>query len=153
MAFQKLQAILWQGNELSFPSKEHPPSVLCLSPGAPTGRHPRRNVKFSLILERWMSFPWGPGTSSHLRCPLVAVCLYAFAADDCMLINEAKKNGVMWTVPLFWDLKSWRASVTRRQSSCNAFFNTCIEQPGSRSFLKQCGNSLLLLSARCLIAF
>lgn len=53
MPFLKLQTILWQGNELSFLSKEHPPSVLWLSPGAPTG-HPSRNVKFALIPEKWI---------------------------------------------------------------------------------------------------
>jgi len=51
MPFLKLRTVLWQGNELSFASEEHPPSVLWLSPRAPTG-HPSRNMKLALILER-----------------------------------------------------------------------------------------------------
>lgn len=106
MPFLKLQTILWQGNDLSFLSKEHPPSVLWLSPGAPTG-HPSRNVKFALIPEKWIVNvpPWGLCTSSHLRCPLLIACLCAFAAGG-HTVNKEKKKRFNWAVPLFWDLNS-----------------------------------------------
>lgn len=107
--------------------------------------------------ESGMSLPQGPSISSQLRCPLLIACLYAFAADDRMVINEEKKNRFIWTVPLSQDLNSSCAGLllesTRRQSSCNAFFNTCMEQSDSRSCLKQDGSDLILLSSSWLLVF